>query len=374
MLALLVQTLFALQGATKGNGSYSSHPSGLHLPSPPFVIRKAQGRSTFLFASTKLQSEETDRGETLDWLQARIGLSDEKLAKLVTLQPTILNLSVQEQLEPNIAWLQDRLSLDQEGLQRVVLRLTPMVGGFAQLLGSNMEENLEPKLVWLQERLHLDDAGIAKLVKKEASFLGFSLEINEERMAWLQTRLLLDGKSLSKLVLSYPSVLHYSVEDNLEPKLAWLQDRLSLDDTSLSKLVQAKPQVLGYSLEENLEPKLKWLQERLSLDDKGLSFVIHRQPPILGCNIATNLEPTIKFYEDCVGSNAAIQLIAKDPRILGSSLEHRLKPRLVECQEAGIPVDTGTVKRIAKLTELGWSNSMISQKNRHLKKQLLQGR
>jgi hypothetical protein len=86
------------------------------------------------------------------------------------------------------------------------------------------------------------------------------------------------------------------------------------------------------------------------------------------------LEPTIKFYEECVGSNAAIQLIAKDPRILGSSLEHRLKPRLVECQEAGIPVDTGTIRRIAKLTELGWSNSMISQKNKLLKKQLLQGR
>jgi ferric-dicitrate binding protein FerR (iron transport regulator) len=82
-----------------------------------------------------------------------------------------------------------------------------MVGGLAQLLGSNMEENLEPKLVWLQERLLLDDAGIAKLVKEEASFLGFSLETNEERMAWLQKRLVLDDKSLRKLVLSCPSVL-----------------------------------------------------------------------------------------------------------------------------------------------------------------------
>jgi hypothetical protein len=410
MLALLVQTLFALQDATKGNGSYSSHPSGLRLPSPPFVIRKAQGRSTFLFASPKLQSEE-DPGETLDWLQARIGFSDKKLAKLVTLQPTILNLSVRERVEPNISWLQDRLALDQEGLQTVLLRLTPMVGGLAQLLGSNLEENLEPTLVWLQERLLLDDAGVAKLVKKEASFLGFSLETLEERMAWLQTRLVLDDKCLSKLVQRFPPVLGCSVDDNLEPKLAWLQDRLSLDDTSLSKLVQAKPQVLGYSLEENLEPKLKWLQdrfgldnkslqklvlttppvfgysiednlepklawleERLSLNDKSLCFLIQSQPSLLGLDIDNNLEPTIKFYEDCVGSNAAIQLIAKDPRILTSSLKNRLKPRLLECQEAGIPVDTGTIQRIAKRTELGWSNSMISQKNKLLKKELLQGR
>jgi hypothetical protein len=216
-----------------------------------------------------------------------------------------------------------------------VLRLTP-VYGFAQLLESNIEENLEPKLVWLQERLLFDDASIAKLVKKEASFLGFSLETLEERMAWLQKRLSLDDKSLSKLVGRLPAVLHYSVDDNLEPKLSWLQ-------------------------------------ERLSLNDKSLSFVIQRMPSLFGLNIDNNLEPTIKFYEDCVGSNAAIQLIAEDPRILGSSLEHRLKPRLVECQEAGIPVDTGTVQRMAKQTEFVWSNSMTFQKNKLLKAQL-QGR
>jgi hypothetical protein len=191
----------------------------------------------------------------------------------------------------------------------------------------------------LQERLLLDDASISKLVKKEASFLGFG----------------------------------YSIDDNLEPKLAWLQDRLSLDDKSLSKLVQAKPQVLYYSIEDNLEPTLSWLQKRLSLNDKSLCFVIQRMPSLLGLNIDKNLEPTIKFYEDCVGSNAAIQLIAKDPRILTASLENRLKPRLLECQEAGIPVDTGTMMRIAKYTELSWSNSMIFQKNNVLKEQL-QGR
>jgi hypothetical protein len=39
---------------------------------------------------------------TLDWLQARIALSDEKLGDLVPRRPTILNLSIQEQLEqPN---------------------------------------------------------------------------------------------------------------------------------------------------------------------------------------------------------------------------------------------------------------------------------
>jgi hypothetical protein len=60
-----------------------------------------------------------------------------------------------------VAWLlQDRLALDQESLQRVLLRLMPNIGGLAQLLGSSMEENLEPTLAWLHDGLLLDDSGV----------------------------------------------------------------------------------------------------------------------------------------------------------------------------------------------------------------------
>ena len=69
----------------------------------------------------------------------------------------------------------------------------------------------------------------------------------------------------------------------------------------------------------------------------------------------------IKFYEDCVGSSSAIQLLANKPCVLGYSLENRLKPRLAECQEAGIPIDNATVQRIACYTVFEWSNSMIFQ-------------
>jgi hypothetical protein len=104
---------------------------------------------------------------------------------LVRRQPTILNSSIQDQLEPNLSWLQQRLQLDSESLPRVVLRLTP-VYGLTQLLGSNMQENLEPTFDWLQEKLELDDAGLIKLVEKHPSFLGLSLESHKERVAWLQ--------------------------------------------------------------------------------------------------------------------------------------------------------------------------------------------
>jgi hypothetical protein len=175
---------------------------------------------------------------------------------------------------------------------------------------------------------------------------------------------------LSKIVREWPGVLTLSIEENLEPKLSWLQERLQLDSKSLSKLVQSDPSVLGMSIEDNLERKLVWLQARLELDDKGLYSVIERFPSLLGMGIETNIEPTIEFYEDCLGSNAAIPTIAMDPILLGYSLENRLKPRLAQVQEAGIPLDTGTISRMAKYTDERWSTGLAYQKTKLLKQQL----
>jgi hypothetical protein len=160
------------------------------------------------------------------------------------------------------------------------------------------------------------------------------------------------------------------IEANLEPKLSWLQERLSLDDKSLSKLVQTLPAVLGYSIDDNLEPKLVWLQERLSLDDKSLSKLVQTLPAVLSYSIDDNLEPTIEFYEDCVGSDAAIQVIAKNPSLLSYSLKNRLKPRLAQAQVVGIPLDTGTIARMAKYTDEQWSTGLAFQKTKLLNQKL----
>jgi ferric-dicitrate binding protein FerR (iron transport regulator) len=418
----------------------------LHLSQFNAIITKH--REYPLFASPRLNEGTKDQNEMtlLDWLEERLGFTEEQSKKLAQRQPSILNASIRDQLESNIAWLEKRLHLkdDQASLRKVVLRLTPMAGGLVQLLGFDMEETLEPNLVWLQEKLNLRDDGIVQLVKKESSFLGLSLESHKERVSWLQKRLALDDGSLSKLVQTLPSVLCMSVENNLEPKLSWLQERLALDDGSLSKLVKTFPTVLGMSVEDNLEPKLSWLQERLDmdakslsklvktvpsvlglsvennlspklfwlkdrldmddkrlsklvkrlpqvfscsikenleptlawlqarlkLDDKGLSSVIQRMPTLLGCNIDTNLEPSVNFYEDCVGSTAAIRFIVNNPAVLGYSLEKRLKPRLAAAQEAGIPINTGTLSRIAMITAENWSISMDFQEDKLLKAKL----
>jgi hypothetical protein len=126
--------------------------------------------------------------------------------------------------------------------------------------------------------------------------------------------------------------------------------------------------------EQNLEPKVVWLQQKrlvLDDDDASLSVAVQQMPRIFGCSIETNLEPTIKFYEECVGLDAARTLVANNPRLLGSSLEKRLKPRHAECQDAGIPIAKGVVEPMAVCTEKKWSSSMAFQNTKPLKEQLL---
>ena len=65
--------------------------------------------------------------------------------------------------------------------------------------------------------------------------------------------------------------------------------------------------------------------------------------------------------------------MATSPVLLGSSPDNRLKPRLAEIQEAGIPFDTGTVQLMAKYTEDQWSDDLVSQKRKPLK-QILRDR
>jgi tmRNA-binding protein len=163
-----------------------------------------------------------------------------------------------------------------------------------------------------------------------------------------------------------PQVLGLNIEENLEPKLAYLQKRLVLNENELSKLVQSLPPALGLNIEENLEPKLEYLRKRLLLNEKELRRLVQKLPQVFSSSIEINLEPTIEFFEDLIGVSDAKGFLMKDPSVIGRSLEKRLKPRLAEVREAGIPLDSGTLSRMAKYTEEKWSASMTYQKKRLL--------
>ncbi len=91
----------------------------------------------------------------LEWLQMRLDLDGEQLRK-VARHVSVLSTSI-DILESKLDWLQSRLDLDAAQLKKVVVALP-------SLLGMSVEDNVEPTLEWLQRRLDLDDAGLRKVV------------------------------------------------------------------------------------------------------------------------------------------------------------------------------------------------------------------
>jgi ferric-dicitrate binding protein FerR (iron transport regulator) len=68
--------------------------------------------------------------------------------------------SVEENMEPKLSWLQDRLRLDNKSLSKLVKTLP-------SVFSCSIEDTLEPKLAWLEERLSLDDKSLYELVQKQ---------------------------------------------------------------------------------------------------------------------------------------------------------------------------------------------------------------
>jgi hypothetical protein len=126
-------------------------------------------------------------------------------------------------------------------------------------------------------------------------------------------------------------------------------------------LAKKLPSAFNFSIEQNFKPKFAWLQRRLMLDVKSLSLLVERTPSLLGSTVETNMEPAIRVDEECVEFDARRTLVANSPRLLTSSLEKWLKPRLAEC------IDAGTVQRTAMTTTEKWSIRMALQKTKLLK-------
>jgi hypothetical protein len=86
------------------------------------------------------------------------------------------------------------------------------------------------------------------------------------------------------------------------------------------------------------------------------------------CNTTRNFYFFSSFLE--AASFAAASPLGGSPDHVLESFSDSPKPRLAEAQEAGIPIYTGTLTRIAMKTAEQWSTSMTFQEKKLLKAQL----
>ena len=253
--------------------------------------------------------------ERVHWLTTRLDLKENEMKKIAKKSPSVLGRKPEESLAPKLQYLQTRLLLDDESMRKIILR-TPTI------LGHSTEDNIEPKLDWLQQRLNLDDVAVGKMIR------------------------------------ICPQLLHCSVDANIEPTLNWLQRRLDLGEAAVSKMIQTYPNILNLNV-GSIEPKINWLQQRLNLNNATASIMIQKFPALLGYSIDANLRPTLNFYVDALGvEEEVLDMLSLDPSLFGYSLKNRLKPRLEEAQDAGVTIDSGCLKRIAKYTTKQWNMSM----------------
>ena len=85
-------------------------------------------------------------------------------------------------------------------------------------------------------------------------------------------------------------------------------------------------------------------------------------PTLFGLSVGANLEPTLNFHIKALGDEGeALALLIRGPRLFGSSLEKRLKPRLEEALDAGLVIDKNCLQRIGLYTEKRWQSSLVSQ-------------
>jgi len=219
----------------------------------------------------------------------------------------------------------------------------------------NVESNLEPTFLLLRDRLCCSDIQAAKLFVKCPQLLAssFSKSINP-KVNWFQNSLDLTPKQLGAIIQHQPNLLLKSIEERMKPNLHWLQNRLDLQDGELKNLVRRAPETLGYRW-ETMEQKLQWYQDQFALDDvSSLRAFVCRYPTLLGYNTKTNVGPKIEFYKEHLGNDELNELIRKSPMALGVSLEKRLKPRLEEAQEVGIPMDLRLMRYIVTSSKKKW--------------------
>ena len=228
-------------------------------------------------------------------------------------------------------------------------------------LSKNPTALQKEKMQFLKSALSLNNKKLEIMLAKQPGLLSKGINGTERKLQYLQARLSLNKQQLSKMVQLLPSLLTYDIDENMEAKLQYLQKRLMLEEKELIKFVLKCPALLGFSTAENMEPKLEYFQKRLSMDDEQLRELFIKSPTLFGLSIELNLEPKIAFFESLIGVHAAKALLIANPSMLTRSLEKRMKPRVVEVQEAGLPIDAAALARIALCTEKRWTASVAYQ-------------
>ena len=107
------------------------------------------------------------------------------------------------------------------------------------ILGLSIDDNLQPKLEWIQQRLSLTDESLSNLIKKFPSIFSCNVNTNLAPTLNFYIGALGDEREALTLVIQNPSLFGYSLENRLKPRLEETRDAgIFIDAACLRRIGQ----------------------------------------------------------------------------------------------------------------------------------------
>ncbi|CAM9657781.1 unnamed protein product, partial [Choristocarpus tenellus] len=215
-------------------------------------------------------------GDVMEWLKGDVGIDVTDATAIMRDWPSVIGLSIDNNLKPTLEWLRDELSLGTLGRKGA----SDMIYRHPRLLLLSMEGTLEPKLRWVLG-LGVGNHKSIDMLRRHPGIFAYSIEENlEPTLEWLSRNLGGHEKAI-RIIQRSPSILGSNPGENLVPKLEWLSQRLELPKEDVSHLVEKSPAVLTLSIKGSLLPKVVWISDMLLLDNKGAGRLFLRYPALL---------------------------------------------------------------------------------------------
>ncbi|CAB9511669.1 mitochondrial transcription termination [Seminavis robusta] len=143
----------------------------------------------------------------VNWLQSSLNITDSEVAKIVWKDPAILAKNIEENLEPTLHWLVNRLGC--ETAKQVISRLP-------STLSLSIPDSIEPKMEYLQTKFQLDEENLLKMIKTMPTLLGMSFN-NINNTLQFYSDCYGEDQAL-QFVIGNPGLLTLSLKNRLIPR------------------------------------------------------------------------------------------------------------------------------------------------------------
>ena len=304
-------------------------------------------------------------GTAYFYLSTKLCMGEETMMRITFQHPTVLGLSVEDNIRPTLRFLAESLHLDGRAVVNIC-RLHP------PLLHLNVDTNLRPTVGWFCKRLDLSPVQLGQIVAKFPSMLGYSIELNlEPKVAFLTRALALRagkatlgaGVALSRshsrtthcedddgdlydssedksfpdlgfILERHPALFSPSLYYSMQPKVELVRRELGLDPLALQRLMLHRtngvPQLLSYSLEDNLGPKIIFLRQQLGFSSAETSKLLRLAPKLITLSLDKRIIPLVSYLQSDLGMSPSEtrRVLLRFPRLPSYNIESTLRPRV----------------------------------------------